>query len=558
MKFQKIQLIVVFCLTFIPVNGKTIPSETEKMALTCKVWGFLKYYHPQVACGNYDWDAALIRTLPKVRSAKTYRDLNAIGLEAIYRLGPIPKCEKCDEPDSNWFDENFDLSWTDDPKKFSPEMIGALNHIEENRHQGENYYAMAGQAGQIDASNEKTDSTQIFPDANYRLLELFRFWNSVEYFFPYKYQMSEDWDSTLMDMLPKFISSNDTVSYHLALLELITRVDDSHATFHSIYTRQFFGEYFTPFRPAFIERKAIVSNFINDSVARVTGLHPGDEIVARDGVPMSDIFVQYWHLIPASNAAGKLKSMGIRSLSGHSGSVRLTIRRGDKVFDKIIQRHTGEELMSLYDSTGHEDVAKWTIREDSIGYVNMGVLKVRDVADMMTKMMRCKGIIFDLRNYPNGTMYEICRYLLPKATPFVKFTQPDFTYPGRFIWTNGHRCGTSLYDTLPRYKGNIVLLVNEMTQSHAEFTAMALEVYPRCTVMGSQTAGADGNVASLKLLSGKEVYISGIGIFYPDGRETQRVGIIPDILVKPTIRGIAEGRDEVLERAIELLNTDPG
>ncbi|WP_206367765.1 hypothetical protein [Sphingobacterium chungjuense] len=47
--------------------------------------------------------------------------------------------------------------------------------------------------------------------------------------------------------------------------------------------------------------------------------------------------------------------------------------------------------------------------------------------------------------------------------------------------------------------------------------------------------------------------ISGIGVYYPDGTETQRVGVAPDIEVKPTIDGIKAGRDELLEKAIELI-----
>jgi len=43
--------------------------------------------------------------------------------------------------------------------------------------------------------------------------------------------------------------------------------------------------------------------------------------------------------------------------------------------------------------------------------------------------------------------------------------------------------------------------------------------------------------------------ISG-GVFYPDKKPTQRVGIIPDEEVKPTIAGIRDGRDELLEVAI--------
>jgi C-terminal processing protease CtpA/Prc len=52
--------------------------------------------------------------------------------------------------------------------------------------------------------------------------------------------------------------------------------------------------------------------------------------------------------------------------------------------------------------------------------------------------------------------------------------------------------------------------------------------------------------------------ISGIGIYYPDGKETQRIGIVPDIELKPTIKGIKEGRDEVLEKALEIINEQKG
>ena len=48
--------------------------------------------------------------------------------------------------------------------------------------------------------------------------------------------------------------------------------------------------------------------------------------------------------------------------------------------------------------------------------------------------------------------------------------------------------------------------------------------------------------------------ISGIGVYYPDGTETQRVGIVPDIEVKSTIEGIKKGKDELLEKAIEIIN----
>jgi C-terminal processing protease CtpA/Prc len=82
---------------------------------------------------------------------------------------------------------------------------------------------------------------------------------------------------------------------------------------------------------------------------------------------------------------------------------------------------------------------------------------------------------------------------------------------------------------------------------------MAYRTAPNATVIGSTTAGADGNVSSIRLPGGISTMISGIGVYYPDGRETQRIGIVPDIEVKPTIEGIKNGKDEVLEKAIEFI-----
>jgi hypothetical protein len=44
-------------------------------------------------------------------------------------------------------------------------------------------------------------------------------------------------------------------------------------------------------------------------------------------------------------------------------------------------------------------------------------------------------------------------------------------------------------------------------------------------------------------------------VFYPDYTETQRIGIVPDIEIYPTIDGIREGRDEVLDAALQIAQT---
>ena len=109
----------------------------------------------------------------------------------------------------------------------------------------------------------------------------------------------------------------------------------------------------------------------------------------------------------------------------------------------------------------------------------------------------------------------------------------------------------------PHYPGRAVILIDETSQSQAEYTTMALRAAPGARVVGSTTAGADGNISPLPLPGGLRTMISGIGVFYPDKTPTQRVGIVPDVEVRPTLAGLRAGRDEVLEAALrEILGPE--
>jgi len=79
---------------------------------------------------------------------------------------------------------------------------------------------------------------------------------------------------------------------------------------------------------------------------------------------------------------------------------------------------------------------------------------------------------------------------------------------------------------------------------------MSLQTVPNCVVIGSQTGGADGANYRFQIIKGFGSAFTCYGVFYPNKKETQRIGIVPDIEVKPTILGIQQGKDEILDRAI--------
>jgi C-terminal processing protease CtpA/Prc len=187
-----------------------------------------------------------------------------------------------------------------------------------------------------------------------------------------------------------------------------------------------------------------------------------------------------------------------------------------------------------------------------IAYLNNGSLKIKYLPALWKAVRNTRGLIIDIRNYPSDfPIYELSRYLMPKSTPVVKFTNGSILTPGLFTFGGSISMGN---ENKEYYRGKVCILTNEISVSSAEFHAMAYRAAPGATVIGSTTAGADGNVSSFGLPGGIGTAISGIGVYYPDGRETQRVGIVPDIEIKPTIEGIKNGRDELLEKAIEIIN----
>src|ERR1035437_8612223 len=148
----------------------------------------------------------------------------------------------------------------------------------------------------------------------------------------------------------------------------------------------------------------------------------------------------------------------------------------------------------------------------------------------MKEVLKTKGLIIDLRCYPSDfIVFSLGEYLMPEPADFVKFSQTSYSNPGLFSYGTELKVGNTNSDY---YKGKVVIIVNELTQSQAEYTGLALRTAPEATVIGSTTGGGGGNCFGFFLPGGIRKIIRGKGFFFPKGKETQRVGIVPDIEVK--------------------------
>ncbi len=542
--------IVIFLFLSGTSYSQTSLQESEKIATFCKVWGFLKYYHPAVAKGEMDWDKAFATRIESLASLHTKTQISYFYSEWIASLGEVKTCRKCKDTISDNLNLNLDLAWLHDTLMFTNGLMDQLQFIRANRNQGKNHYVQYNESiKNTRYNNENPYKDSVFPSPSLRLLGLARYWNIIHYFFPYKYLIGQDWNTVLTEMVPKFKDAKDTIAYHLAMLELTATINDSHAGFSTSYTNQYFGLMWAPFRFKIVDNKAIVVGFYNDSLCKRNDIQLGDVFLKVDGRTVEDVIKDKSKYIGASNEAAKLYRFFYVLFNGNTDSVRVSFERNGVVVEKTLYRYPLKALNYHWAHQAPADTC--TILAGNIGYVNLGLLQPKDTDAYMDRLKHTKAIIFDVRNYPNGTVCMIAKYLTAQHKPFAKFTIPDITYPGVYYFTPPTACDTK---SKWLYTGKVILLFNETTQSHAEFTLMGLQTAPHVIGVGSQTAGADGNVSEIIFPGDYKTYMTGIGVYYPDGRETQRIGIVPDVEVKPTIAGLKLGKDEVLEKAIEVIN----
>jgi len=206
--------------------------------------------------------------------------------------------------------------------------------------------------------------------------------------------------------------------------------------------------------------------------------------------------------------------------------------------------------LNIYRRYKDDNQKCYRLLDNNIGYITLKSIKEEDISHIKEELKNTKGLIIDIRNYPSTfVVFNLGSFFVSSNTPFVKFSNGNANTLGEFTFTKE----LEIPQSEEHYRGKVIVLVNELSQSQAEYTAMALRAGDKTTIVGSTTAGADGNVSVIMLPGGLRTMISGIGVYYPDGKETQRVGIVPDIVVNPTINGIKKGKDELVEKAIELI-----
>ncbi len=545
-------LFFTLTLTTSAAGTITLPGKT---ALLGKVWGVLKYYHPNVAKSSDEWDDAIIDYYGRLKNCRNSAEVNLLIEDVIKRAGGVNVLDqRIESADLSVSDKKGLFSWIDSSTILSAYNKLKLKILIVDSLGFTSRYVKKSVDGRADFSVEKDYAEKgYFPSEEYRVLGVIRYWNLINYFYPDKSMITADWHAVFEDCLDAVIRAPGQDEYHMALRTFTALIKDAQSVFVSDVYNAITGINTPGLKLKAVEGKIIVTALLPEKLQGAPEIIKGDEIVTVDGVAVDELKVKLAKEVSYSNQKNMDRNICDVLLNGFSDTVTVGIDRGETgVHVYTLNRYPLEEIKKAFEKL--EDNRNWKPLVPGIAYINMKTLLSDDVDDVAAEISDYENLVFDCRGGANSFIaLKLVKLLNKNSTPYLKYTEIDPDSPGTFIFQEPLTAGP-LSENSNYFKGKIYLLVDRNVQSDTEIAAMALQAMDGAVVVGEATAGSAGTPSMLSLPGKIKVGFSTRGIFYPDGIGIRQGGIKIDEVVDITIEGVKEEADEILARAISSIN----
>ncbi len=372
-----------------------------------------------------------------------------------------------------------------------------------------------------------------------RLADVALAWNVMQHFYPYFDVVKTDWPAALQQALTTAATDPDGMAFLMTLRRMIARLHDGHGNVTWTGDK---GRFMLPVRLAWVEDQLVVTDVY---AAAADKLRPGDVIVQWDGRPTREVLADLEQTVSGATPGWIHHVSTGRLLMGLQGSeVKLLVQSpGGAPRPVTLQR------------------AEWQPRQwprpylvelkPGIMYVDLDRIQTAEFEQAVPQLAAARAIIFDLRGYPDGLSVAPLQHLMEQSFTSAQWHVPVVTYPDHERMSFLDSCNK--HEPLaPRFTGKIVFITDGSAISYAETCMGMVEHYKMGAIVGETTAGTNGNICPFTLPGGYRVVWTGMKVLKHDGSQHHGVGIIPTVPVSPTVKGLAEGRDELLERALQL------
>eukprot|EP01120_Amphizonella_sp_Union-15-10_P008471 TRINITY_DN3052_c0_g1_i8.p1 TRINITY_DN3052_c0_g1~~TRINITY_DN3052_c0_g1_i8.p1 ORF type:complete len:1045 (+),score=208.08 TRINITY_DN3052_c0_g1_i8:58-3192(+) len=348
-------------------------------------------------------------------------------------------------------------------------------------------------------TTDKEYPDMIFPTLPYRYLALFRLWNSVHYFYPYKDHVQSNWNEQMLrKFLSKFESASNKLEYALVIMEMLNTLQDTHSFVHSLELSNFIGTRVPPVRIKTIGGQAVVTHvqkqiqrsksssrkkFLSQVIhknkdqdsqekevpqpedkqqdQRLDGdktqdqdntleidqqslnvpkkkprLRPGDILVEIDGEPIESVRLRLSRLFSGSTPESTNWRLDLYLLAGQSGSVaKLKAKRDEEEIEVSYSRIYEPGAQLEWEPKNRGEIWKTLDQEKNVGYIDLTRLNSQDLDTAFLSVKNTKSLVLDLRGNIKVSVYRLAPYLVKRKSR-VAFTLTPLLVPSPFLFEN--------------------------------------------------------------------------------------------------------------------------
>jgi len=369
-----------------------------------------------------------------------------------------------------------------------------------------------------------------------------------------------DWDSMYHAYIPKVLASQGAEEYFKVLADFFRHLKDGHSAIFP--PQEKFDEMFAnlPVRTQMMDGKLVITDVYSD---QYPNLQRGQVITHINGKPISEMTIEdfspfLFYSTPQDSMAklhshflfrgNKEKPIHLELLNTDGRSRKETVFR---------QPNEG-----LFKAPGEY---RFEILEGNIAYLFIHTFNEADVLDyykkIMPEIMQTNALIVDIRKNGGGNSnygFELIGYLTDQ--PFYQAVNIKRTYtPVERAWGNvPDKLDITHYDWKPHqdivYNKPVALLIGPDTYSAAEDFTVGFKSISRGTIIGQATGGSTGQPLFFQLPLGGMGFVCAKRDLLSDGQEFVGRGIQPDIAVSYSYENFINGKDEAIEKALEILN----
>jgi C-terminal processing protease CtpA/Prc len=367
-------------------------------------------------------------------------------------------------------------------------------------------------------------------------------WNVLQHFYPYFDVVDVDWDAQLTRALDRSLAEESDESgedYIATLREMAVALHDGHASGNHY---RYVPTGYLPIALDWVEDRVVVT------APGETALELGDIITGIDGVEAHDAMQALESQISGSPQWKRTKAFTLLGAGDDGATVVVAVQRGDRRLEiEVVLRPPNPQASESRPEKIDE-------LEEGIFYVDLTRASMAEIDTRMTEIAAARGVIFDLRGYPDGNREIIGHLLTEPDTSAAWMRIPEIIYPDHVEPAGWRNQGWEMQPKQPHIGGKVVFITNGEAISYAESVLSLIDHYDLAEIVGQPTAGANGNVNPMVLPGRFTFYWTGMKVVTHDGKQHHLIGVQPTIPANRTIQGVREGRDELLEKAIEAAN----